>query len=175
MSPRTGTPIIVLIVEDEALLRMFAADLLREEGPFKVIEAASADEALTVLEATAESVRAIVTDVEMPGSLDGFTFTRIVEQAWPHIGVVVVPGRAAPGRDGLPAGARFLTKPYMPAELIEAVRSVLTPDLALRAESAPTPAEVSLPVLPVAIKIGQPHTGIGAAGGLAQPLQEPEK
>ncbi len=175
MSPRTGTPIIVLLVEDEALLRMFTADLLREEGPFKVIEAASADEALTVLEAAAKSVRAIVTDVEMPGSLDGFTFTRIVKQAWPHIGVVVVSGRAAPGRDGLPAGACFLTKPYMPAELIEAVRSVLAPDPVRRLESAPVPPEVSVPVLPEAIKINQPHTGIGATGGLAQPLQEPEK
>jgi CheY-like chemotaxis protein len=86
MDAKDGLPIIVLLVEDEALLRMFTADVLREEGEFKVIEAASADEALKVLEATAKDVQAVVTDVETPGRLDGFTLSRIVKQAWPHIG-----------------------------------------------------------------------------------------
>src|SRR5215212_11365532 len=150
MSPKNGTPIIVLLVEDEALLRMFAADVLREEGPFKVIEAASADEALTVLEATAADVRAVVTDVEMPGPLDGFTFTRIVKQAWPHVGVVVVSGRKAPSPNDLPEQAHFITKPYRPAALVEAVRSVLAPEPILLPETPPAPAEASVPVLPEA-------------------------
>ncbi len=175
MTPTDGTPIIVLLVEDEALLRLFTADLLREEAGFKVIEAASADEALVVLEAAAKNVRAVVTDVEMPGALDGFTLTRIIKRAWPHIGVVVVSGRAAPGRDGLPTGARFLTKPYLPEELIEAVRCVLTPAAILLPERASAPSEISLPIAPAAIKIDQPHTGIGTDGGLAQPLHEPER
>ncbi len=175
MSPTPGKPIIVLLVEDQALLRMFTADVLREEGEFRVIEAASADETLKVLEATAEDVRAMVTDVEMPGVLDGFTLTCIVKQAWPRIGVVVVSGRQAPGRAGLPAGARFLTKPYLPGELIEAVRSVLTQAAIPPTENPPEPTETSIPVLPAAIKISQPHTGIGLAGGLAQPLQEPDE
>jgi CheY-like chemotaxis protein len=175
MSPKNGTPILVLLVEDEALLRMFAADILREEGQFKVVEAASADEALTVLEAMAEDVRAIITDVEMPGALDGFTFCRIVRQAWPPIGVVVVSGRAAPGPDGLPLGTRFLSKPYRPAELVGATRAVLAPAAILPSESPPAPLRTSAPVLPEAIKINQPHTDIGSAGGLAQPLQKPEK
>jgi CheY-like chemotaxis protein len=85
-------PVIVLLVEDEALVRMMAADVLREEGGFKVVEAADADEALTVLDATAD-VRALVTDVEMPGSLDGFTLARVVKQAWPQIGIVVTSGQ----------------------------------------------------------------------------------
>ncbi len=113
-------------------------------------------------------MRAVVTDVEMPGSLDGFTFTRIVKQAWPHIGVVVVSGRKAPGPDDVPPGTRFLPKPYLPEELIVAVRSVLGPE-------RPALAEPPLPVLPAAIKFNQPHTGIGLTGGLAQPLPEPEE
>ncbi len=174
-SPKDSSPIIVLVVGDDALLRMFTADVLREEGEFKVIEAATADEALKILEATAEHVRAIVTNVEMPGALDGFTLTRIVKQAWPHIGVVVVSGREAPGRDGLPLGACFLTKPHRPAALIEAVRSVLAPEPLLLSESPSAPIETSVPVFPAAIKISQPHTGIGSAGGLTQPLAEPEE
>jgi CheY-like chemotaxis protein len=161
-------PVIVLLVEDEALVRMMAADVLREEGGFKVVEVVNADEALTVLEATAD-VRAFVTDVEMPGSLDGFTLARVVKQAWPHIGIVVTSGRMAPGPKELPSGALFIPKPYRPADLVAAVRTVLPSD------QTEIPAEAPVPVLPSAIKIIQLHTGIGAAGGLAQPLPEPEE
>jgi CheY-like chemotaxis protein len=75
---------------------MFVSDALREEGNFRVIEAAYADEALTLLETAWDSVRVLITDVEMPGSMDGFTFTRVVRKAWPHIGLVVVSGRMRP-------------------------------------------------------------------------------
>ncbi len=161
-------PVIVLLVEDEALVRMVVADVLREEGGFKVVEAANADEALTVLDAT-EDVRALVTDVEMPGSLDGFTLARVVKQAWPQIGIVVTSGRMAPGPKDLPSGALFMPKPYRPADLLAAVRTVLP------SGQTEIPAEAPVPVLPSAIKISQLHTGIGAAGGLAQPLREPEE
>ena len=153
-------PVIVLLVEDEALVRMMAADVLRDEGGFKVVEAANVDEALTVLEAT-EDVRALVTDVEMPGSLDGFTLARVVKQAWPQIGIVVTSGRMAPGPKDLPSGALFIPKPYRPADLVSAVRTVLPPD------QSEISAEAPVPVLPSAIKISQSRTGIGAAGGLA--------
>ena len=161
-------PVIVLLVEDEALVRMMAADVLREEGGFKVVEAADADEALTVLDAT-EDVRALVTDVEMPGSLDGFTLARVVKQAWPHIGIVVTSGRMAPGPKDLPLGALFMPKPYRPADLLAAVRTVLPSD------QTEIPAEAPVAVLPSAVKISQLHTGIGVAGGLAQPLREPDE
>jgi two-component system, response regulator PdtaR len=161
-------PVVVLLVEDEALVRMMAADVLREEGGFKVVEVVNAEEALTVLEATAD-VRALVTDVEMPGSLDGFTLARVVKQAWPHIGIVVTSGRMAPGLNDLPSGALFVAKPYRPADLVAAVRTVLPSD------QTGIPVEAPAPVLPSAVKIGQPHSGIDAAGGLAQPLPEPEE
>ncbi len=159
--------VVVLLAEDDALVRMMAADVLREEGGFKVVEVVNADEALTVLEAPAD-VRALVTDVEMPGSLDGFTLARVVKQAWPHIGIVVTSGRMAPGPKALPSGALFIPKPYRPADLVAAVRTVLS------SEQAEMPAEAPVPVLPSAVKIRQPHTGIGVAGGLAQPLPESE-
>ena len=161
-------PVIVLFVEDEALVRMFAADVLREEGGFKVVEAANVDEALTVLEANAD-VRALITDVEMPGSLDGFTLARVVKQAWPQIGIVVTSGRMAPGPKDLPSGALFIAKPFRPADLVAAVRTVLP------SPQTEIPAEGPVAVLPSAVKISQLHTGIGAAGGLAQPLREPEE
>jgi CheY-like chemotaxis protein len=142
-------PVIVLLAEDEALVRMMAADVLREEGGFKVVEVVNADEALTVLEATAD-VRALVTDVEMPGSLDGFTLARVVKQAWPHIGIVVTSGRMAPGPNDLPSGALFIPKPYRPADLVAAVQTVLP------SNQTQTPAEAPISVLPSAIKTVSP-------------------
>ena len=168
MTTSDRTPVIVLLVKDEALLRMFTADLLREEAGFRVVEAANADEALTILEATGDQVRALVTDVEMPGSMNGFAFTRVIHKAWPHIGLVVLSGRERPGPGEVPEGALFLPKPFAPTALIVAVQAVLG------AESTPR-TEPALMVLPAAVKITQPHTGIGSAGGLAQPLPEPEE
>jgi CheY-like chemotaxis protein len=168
MTDQTNTPAIVLLVEDAAILRMFVSDALREEGGFRVIEAASADEALTLLEATGDDVRALITDVEMPGSMDGFTFTRVVHKAWPHIGLVVVSGRMVPQRDDVPEGAVFLTKPFAIMDLMNAVQSVLGAEREV-------PTEAALPVLPAGIKIDHLHTGIGLTGGLAQPLPEPDE
>lgn len=117
-------PAVVLVVEDEGLVRMFAADALRDEGGFEVIEAASADEALTVMHAV-PGISVLVTDVEMPGTLDGFALARRVSEGWPAVGIVVVTGRARPSPDDLPAGAGFIVKPYRATRLIEAVRAVL--------------------------------------------------
>src|SRR3954452_11041774 len=103
-------------------------------------------EALTVLEATAD-VRALVTDVEIPGSLDGFTLARVVKQAWPQIGIVVTSGRMAPGPKELPSGALFIPKPYRPTDLVAAVQTVLP------SVQAEIPAEAPVPVLPSAVKI----------------------
>ena len=168
VTDQTNAPTIILLVEDEAILRMFVSDALREEGGFRVIEAANADEALTLLEAAGDDVRVLVTDVEMPGSMNGFTFTRVVRKAWPHIGLVVVSGRMKPQRDEVPERSVFLAKPFAIVDLMEAVQSVLGPE-------RPVSAEPALPVLPAGIRINQPHTGIGSAGGLAQPLPEPEQ
>ena len=161
-------PVIVLLAEDETLVRMVAAEMLREEGSFKVIEAADADQALTVLEATT-NVQALVTDVEMPGSLDGFTLARLVRQAWPHIGIVVTSGRVRPGPKDLPSGTLFIAKPYSLAALVDAVRTVLHPPQAGNA------SKTSVPMLPAGSNVGQPDTGIGISGGLAQPLPEAEE
>jgi two-component system, response regulator PdtaR len=182
----TPAPTVVLLAEDEALVRMFAADLLRDEAGFKVIEAVNADEALTVLEATSD-VRALVTDVEMPGSLDGFTLARLVHKAWPHIGIVVVSARVGPGPGDMPLGARFVAKPYSTTALIDAVNAVLDarsgpillPD-ATAAEQRIAPETVPAtepprPLLPVGLSIDPLQAAIGSVGGLAQPLSEPDE
>ncbi|MGY6251646.1 response regulator [Bosea thiooxidans] len=109
-------PSIVLVVEDEALLRMDAADLLSEAG-HTVLEAANADEAIALLEVR-KDITVVLTDVEMPGSMDGLRLARAVRDRWPPVTIIVVSGRLAPGKADLPDGVPFLSKPYAPSSLL---------------------------------------------------------
>jgi DNA-binding NtrC family response regulator len=122
-------------------------------------------------------VRLVFTDVEMPGSLDGFALARIVDMRFPGIKVIVTSGRMTPGAGDLPKGTRFLPKPYPPSALVGMVREMLdgsAKPIMVPPQDAPA-VEQGSRVLPAAIKVAQPHTGIGAAGGLAQPLPEAEE
>jgi two-component system, response regulator PdtaR len=117
-------PVVVLIVEDEPFTRFMAADVLSRSG-LAVREALCADEALTILEAQAD-VRAVFTDVEMPGSLDGLALARQIGERWPSIGVVVT--SAFPRyADKVPERCGFLSKPYTGPELIRQIREVTMP------------------------------------------------
>ena len=114
---------VVLLVEDEPLVRTLQVDILREAG-FWVLEAQDADEAFEVLKRR-KDVRAILTDVNMPGSLDGFEFARLVAQGWPEVGVLVISGKASPTEGDLPPGAPFVAKPVRPAALVEQIQAVI--------------------------------------------------
>jgi two-component system, response regulator PdtaR len=107
----------VLVVEDEPLVRMFAAEILAEAG-YEVIEAGTGEEALQII-ATGTPLAAVMTDIEMPGPVDGLELARIIEARWPAIAVVVVSGRRLPRPEELPLEAQFLTKPYSAARLVE--------------------------------------------------------
>lgn len=78
----------VLVVEDEILVRMLIADELRKAG-YSVIEASNAHEALEVLRHTSVDVRAIVSDIRMPGSIDGIALARLIRAEHPAIKVVL--------------------------------------------------------------------------------------
>lgn len=176
MNTSDHRPTIILVVEDEALVRMLASDILTEEGGYRVIEAVNADEALILLESR-HDVRLVFTDVDMPGQLNGFALARIVDMRFPGIKVIVTSGRTQPGRGDLPKGMPFLSKPYAPSALIRMVKEALGEEgksIVVAQPESPA-AEPGLSVLPAALKIDQPHTGIGLAGGLAQPLPEPEE
>ena len=73
-----------------------------------------------------EDVRVVLTDVDMPGSLDGFEFARLVAQGWPEVGVVVISGKAPPKAGDLPANAVFVSKPVNSKTLVEKVRSIMS-------------------------------------------------
>lgn len=100
----------VLIVEDEALIRWAAVDMIREAG-YGVLEAGNADEAIRILEAR-NDIRFIFTDIDMPGSIDGLKLAHAVSKRWPPIKIIVTSGMQNPKESDLPKGSRFLPKPY---------------------------------------------------------------
>ena len=111
---------VILVVEDEPLVRLFLTDFLDEAG-FKVFEAVSADEAMTILQARPD-VQLIISDIEMPGSMSGLELARAVTTRWPGIRIVVTSGRERPGPDDLSEKVAFLAKPYLPDTVIALIR-----------------------------------------------------
>lgn len=123
--PKSDHRMVVLAVEDEPIVRMSMADFLDDAG-FKVFEAVNADEALALLHARAD-VQALVTDIEMPGSMNGLELARVVQVRWPGVGIVVTSGRVCPGPGDLTSKVVFLNKPYLPDAVIGAIRRVTLP------------------------------------------------
>ncbi|MGO4573182.1 response regulator [Microvirga sp. 2TAF3] len=111
----------VLLVEDEPLIRLFVAELLEEVG-FKVVEAANATEALTILEAGLP-VNVMLTDVDMPLGCNGFELALRVYERWPGIEILIMSGRQWPARGDLPPGAAFLAKPCPNEAIVSHVHS----------------------------------------------------
>jgi CheY-like chemotaxis protein len=113
---------VVLIVEDEFLLRMDAAEMIGAAG-FEVIEAANADQAIEVLEARRD-ITVVFTDIQMPGSMDGLKLARAVRGRWPPIKIIATSGRLHFSETDLPEGGRFLPKPYSPAQVTGVLREL---------------------------------------------------
>jgi CheY-like chemotaxis protein len=123
--PKSDHRMVVLAVEDEPIVRMSLADFLDDAG-FKVFEAVNADEAIALLQARSD-VQVVVTDIEMPGSMNGLELARVVQVRWPDVGIVVTSGRVRPSTDDLMDGVVFLSKPYLPDAVISAIRQVTMP------------------------------------------------
>ena len=114
---------VVLVVEDDFLLRMDAADIIRDAG-FDVIEASNADQAIIILESR-EDIAVVFTDVQMPGSMDGLKLARAVRGRWPPIKIVTTSGQCVVEASDLPEGGRFLPKPYSAHEVTSVLREVI--------------------------------------------------
>jgi CheY-like chemotaxis protein len=113
----------ILVVEDEFLIRLDTVDRLEGAG-FVVIEAGDADEAIHILETSTE-IRILFTDVEMPGSMDGFALARIARNRWPPIEIIVASGRRKPEETFLPERSQFFGKPYDWPNLMSALHRIV--------------------------------------------------
>jgi CheY-like chemotaxis protein len=117
---------VVLIVEDEFLIRMCAVDMVRDAG-FDVVDAKNADEAILILERRFD-ITVVFTDIQMPGSMDGLKLAYAIRGRWPPIKIVATSGLLKIYTDELPPGSHFLPKPYSPSQIVGALRE-LTRDI----------------------------------------------
>jgi two-component system, response regulator PdtaR len=113
---------VILIVEDEFLIRMDAVDMIGSAG-FDVVEAQSADEAVVILQDRPD-ITVVFTDIQMPGSMDGLKLAAAIRDRWPPIKIVATSGLLKIGEDDLPAGSRFLPKPYNARQIVGALREL---------------------------------------------------
>lgn len=121
MAPKAKRP-VVLIVEDELLLRINAVESIKEAG-FDVAEAGNADEAIAILERRLD-IHIVFTDIQMPGSMDGLKLARFIRGRWPPIKLVVTSGQVAIRDGDLPEGGVFIGKPYTSAEISATLRDL---------------------------------------------------
>ena len=102
-------PTVVLVVEDEMLLRMRAVDMVEDAG-FTPVEAVDADEAVAILESRSD-IALLFTDIQMPGSMDGLKLAHAVRERWPPIKIILVSGQLKGESLDIPANSRFFGKP----------------------------------------------------------------
>ncbi len=101
---------VVLVVEDSAIIRMGAIDLVFSAG-YEALEAGDADEAIRILESR-DDIDLVFTDVQMPGTMDGIKLSHYIRDRWPPVKLMVASGAAILDESSLPVGCTFFSKPY---------------------------------------------------------------
>ena len=120
LGKQTGS---VLVVEDEILVRMAVVEDLLHAG-HSVLEAATAEEAIAILDAGAE-VDLIFSDIQMPGALDGVALLRVVKERFPSMSVILTSGHVKPPREALGDDTIFVPKPYQPGDLLTILETAI--------------------------------------------------
>ena len=120
-------PAVVLVVEDEMLLRMRAIDMVEDAG-YTSVEAVDADEAVAILESRSD-IALMFTDIQMPGSMDGLKLAHAVRERWPPIKIILVSGQVTPATIDIPADSRFYGKPLEAKEMIAELQRMIGPRL----------------------------------------------
>ena len=113
---------VVLVVEDEALIRMSAVQMVEDAG-FMAVEACNADEAIVILESRPD-IRAVFTDINMSGSMDGWKLAHAIRGRWPPIHLIVTSGLHIPEEGQLPVKGLFIRKPYSAEQVTAALREL---------------------------------------------------
>ncbi|HKF62452.1 MAG TPA: response regulator [Dongiaceae bacterium] len=122
MTTALESSLAVLVVEDEFLIRLAAVAALDHAG-FEVLDAGSAEEALSLLVRRGD-IAALFTDINMPGGMNGLDLAFEVRRRWPAIGLLLTSGNARPSDLRMLGGARFLAKPYSAEELVTGIKAL---------------------------------------------------
>ena len=116
-------PAVVLVVEDEMLLRMRAVDMVEDAG-YTPVEAVDADEAVAILESRSD-IALLLTDIQMPDSMDGLGLAHSVHERWPPIKIILVSGQLKLANIEIPADSRFFGKPLEAQEMIAEMQNMI--------------------------------------------------
>lgn len=116
-------PHIVLVVEDEMLLRMRVVDMVEDAG-YVPVEAVDADEAMAILLSRSD-IALMLTDVQMPGSMNGLQLAHAVHERWPPIRIILASGQLKLSGSEIPQNSRFFGKPLQSDEIIAEMREML--------------------------------------------------
>jgi len=97
----SSVPAVVLVVEDEMLVRMRVVDMVEDAG-YTSVEAVDADQAVAILESRSD-IALLLTDIQMPGSMDGLGLAHSVRKRWPPIKIILVSGQLKLSKSDIPA------------------------------------------------------------------------
>lgn len=112
---------VVLVVEDEAMIRMGATALVEDLG-YEFYEASNADDAIELLEQNPQ-ITIVFTDIQMAGSMDGLELAAYARKRWPPLKFIIVSGNHVANSAEMPEGAQFFSKPYSASAIGEAIRT----------------------------------------------------
>ena len=118
-----SSPANVLVVEDEMVLRMRAVDVVEDAG-FNAVEAVNADDALAILEARSD-ISLLLSDIQMPGTLDGLMLARAVHERWPLIKIILVSGQVKVSDHDRPLNSRFFGKPLDVKQMVAEIQAMI--------------------------------------------------
>ena len=116
---------VVLIVEDEAIIRMETVQVVKDAG-YAVLDAPNTDKAMIVLESRRD-IRAVFTEIRVPGQRNGMELGRTIAERWPLIRLLMTSG--TPKADDFPADWQYIQKPYDGAQITTALRALVIPYL----------------------------------------------
>lgn len=115
---------LILVVEDEPIIRDFVCEILQEEG-FQTQPMENADDALAFLEQQADKVGLLLTDILMPGTMNGADLSNCSGDQWPRIPILVMSGHETPESSGVKHPVTFIRKPWTITQMIDGVEKAL--------------------------------------------------
>lgn len=122
MTQERDSRLVVLVVEDDPLIRMEAIDMIEDAG-FRARGAKSADAAIAILERH-DDIAILFTDIDMPGSMDGLKLAAYVRDRWPPVAIFIASGIVETEGLTFPKGSSFFPKPYPTSAIVNALHHV---------------------------------------------------
>lgn len=119
-----ATSRLILVVEDEPTVLEFLCEILQDEG-FSTEAMESADRAWEFLQQHAADVALLLTDITMPGRLNGASLSNLCGEHWPSLPIVVMSGFETPESSGVRYPVSFIRKPWAIGQILDCVEGAL--------------------------------------------------